>query len=53
MKLELTLSICENLDIKSYLHEAEAALQRCSQEKVIWKYAANLKKKTHAEVWFQ
>ena len=31
----------------------EAALQRCSYKKVLWKYAAYLKKNTHAEVWFQ
>ena len=33
--------------------EAETALQDCSQEKVFWKYAANLQENTHAEVWFQ
>ena len=31
----------------------EAALQRCSCEKVFWKYASNLQDNTHAEVWFQ
>ena len=31
----------------------EAAPQRCSWEKVFWKYAANLQEKTHAEVRFQ
>ena len=31
----------------------EAATQRCSLEKVFWKYAANLQGNTHAEVWFQ
>ena len=30
----------------------EAAIQRCSQEKLFWKYAANLQKNTHVEVWF-
>ena len=30
----------------------EVAVQRCSQEKVFWKYAANLQENTHAEVWF-
>ena len=35
------------------LHFLEAAIQRCSQEKVFWKYAANLLENTHAEVWFQ
>ena len=29
---------------------AEAALQSCFQEKVFWKYAANLQENTHAEV---
>ena len=28
----------------------EATLQRCSWEKVFWKYAANLQENTHAEV---
>ena len=32
---------------------AEAALQRCSEEKVFWKDAANLQENTHDEVWFQ
>ena len=27
----------------------EATLQRCSQEKLLWKYAANLQENTHAE----
>ena len=31
----------------------QAALQRCSCEKVFWKYAANLQENTHAEMWFQ
>ena len=30
-----------------------AARQRCSYEKVFWKYVANLQENTHAEVWFQ
>ena len=30
----------------------EAALQRCSYEKVFWKYAANLEENTHAEVYW-
>ena len=33
--------------------ESEAAVQRCSLEKVFWKYAANLQKNTHAEMRFQ
>ena len=32
---------------------SEAAAQMCSQEKVFWKYAANLQENTHAEVWYQ
>ena len=32
---------------------SEAALHRCSQEKVSWKYAANLQESTNAEMWFQ
>ena len=36
-----------------HLTEIEAAVQRYSWEKVFWKYAANLKENTHAEVWFQ
>ena len=31
----------------------EAATQRCFQEKMFWKYAANLQENSHAEVWFQ
>ena len=32
---------------------AEAATQRCSYEKVFWKYAANWEEITHAKVQFQ
>ena len=32
---------------------SEAAVQRCSYEKVFWKYAANLQENNHGEVWFQ
>ena len=32
---------------------SKAAIQRCSYEKVFWKYAANLQDNTHAEIWFQ
>ena len=31
----------------------EAAVQRCSLEKVLWKYASNLQENTHAEVRLQ
>ena len=33
-----------------FLDFFEAAIQRWSQEKVFWKYAANLQENTHAEV---
>ena len=32
---------------------SEVAIQRCSWEKVFWKYAANLQENTHTEIWFQ
>ena len=32
---------------------SEAAAQRCSLEKVFWKYAANLQENIHAKVWSQ
>ena len=32
--------------------QTEAATQRCSEEKVFWKYAANLQENTQADVWF-
>ena len=35
------------------LSDSEAATQRCSQEKVFWKYAANLQENTHDEAPFQ
>ena len=31
----------------------DATIQRCSYEKVFWKYAANLQKNTRAELQFQ
>ena len=34
-----------------FLYKTEAALQRCSEEKVFWKYAANLQEYTHVEKW--
>ena len=36
-----------------WIDHLEAATQRCSSEKVLWKYAANLQENTHAEVQFQ
>ena len=32
---------------------SEAAIQRCSEKQVFWKYAADLQENTHAEVRFQ
>ena len=29
------------------------AIQRCSYKSIFWKYAAELKENTRAEVWFQ
>ena len=37
----------------SAFESSEAVLQRCSYEKVFWKYAANLQENIHAEVQFQ
>ena len=34
------------------LQITEAAVNRCSLEKVFWKYAANLQQNSHAEVRF-
>ena len=31
----------------------QAASQRCSYRKVLWKYAANLQENTHADMQFQ
>ena len=39
-----------NLLSSTTLQVLEAALQRCSQEKVFWKYVTNLQKNTHVEV---
>ena len=33
--------------------DREAATQRFSSKKVVWKNAANLRENTHAEAWFQ
>ena len=35
------------------LYVSQAAIQRCSVEKVFWKHAASLQENTHAEVRFQ
>ena len=31
----------------------EAAVQRCSREKMFWKYATNLQENVYSLVWFQ
>ena len=36
-----------------FVKVTEAALHKCSWEKVFWKYAANLQENTHTEVRFQ
>ena len=43
----------KNIEKKVGLFSSEAATQRCSYVKVIWKYATNLQEKTHAKVYFQ
>ena len=35
------------------VRDSEAALQRYSKEKAMWKYTAKLQENTQAEVWFQ
>ena len=43
-------------DKTEYLHPhdfSEAALQMRFDQKVFWKYAANLQENAHAEEWFQ
>ena len=38
--------------LSPFLRESpDAPIQRCSQEKVFWKYAVNLQENTNAEVW--
>ena len=34
-------------------YQTETTLQLSSQEKVFWKYAANLQENIHDKVWFQ
>ena len=43
---KLSLRIFQDKKLKL----TEAATQRCSQEKIFWKYAANLQENPHAEV---
>ena len=43
----------ETHNFNFYLNRIEAAVQRCPSEKVFWKYAANLRENTQAEVRFQ
>ena len=61
-EMDIKTSICWNVCIQMKYstnvlfpinRDSEAATQRCSEEKVFWKYSANLQKNTHAEVWFQ
>ena len=51
-KLEFPIEFLEAA-FSRYSQSTEAAIQRCSYEKVFWKYAANSQENTHAEVWFQ
>ena len=39
--------------VVSQFNVSGGTLCRCSYEKVLWKYAANLHEKTHSKVWFQ
>ena len=45
-----TISITTNSRILFKEFCLEAAIQRCSQEKVFWKHVANVQENTHAEV---
>ena len=47
-KLKLTCLPCTNLQ-RSF---SEVATQRCSEVKVLWKYASNLLVNSHAKLWF-
>ena len=51
----LNIKGVRNLSQEGYFESRDvvAHLQRCSYEKVFWKYAANLQAETHAEVWFE
>ena len=51
-KITIELLNFENAKTEMKL-KTETAIQRCSWEKVFWKYAANLQENTHAEVRFQ
>ena len=44
--------LCDTQKRESCWLNTEAATQRCSEEKVLWKYATNLQENTHAEVRF-
>ena len=43
----ITKVICLD-EICEFIHS-----KTCSEEKVFWKFAANVQENTHAEVWFQ
>ena len=52
--MEKFTQIAETEITEKGLHEiVEAALQKCSYEKVFWKYAVNLQENIPAEVRFQ
>ena len=40
-------------NLPTQIRISEATIQRCSFEKVLWKYATNLQENTHAEVQLQ
>ena len=45
--------VSQNAIIDVLYQITEADTQRCSLEKVFWKYAANLQENTHAEVRYE
>ena len=51
LQVRFTYSI--QVEVYHGIHYSEAATQRCSYEKVFWKYAANLQENNHAKVRFQ
>ena len=54
-KIQKTTPVPESLfnKVTDRSLSSEVATRRCSVKKVFWKYAANLKVNTHAEVQFQ
>ena len=53
--LGLSISDCvSGHDVYNHLYDiSEAVTQKCSEETIFWKYAADLQENTHANVWFQ